>query len=378
MDDDKKVIIDYLSATFPLIITETEDEQERSLQTYRYFRDYFGLHSCQCRHEAYATNNYKYQFTLSEFITLRCSGPINADGERTCQIELKGEGCREFERIANGKTWVDLFNTLIGMDASFKRIDVTLDDYSGLEITQNYLFKKIRNGEYTSVFKSAPNFYGCEDDGLSIELGSRKSPVQLVIYDKRAEQLKKKKKVDQSYWCRYEMRFRQAKADVVVLELCKNYKYPEDEINGLNLPAFAKGELYSILDIKDDNDFNKAHKCMAKTDSKWLSFLENCEKTELPKIVDRPTNYETRRAYAMPKAAVIIGTWYAMCNRDMDLFMHDFLKEMYELFGKFTRNQKKRFNECLIDNGLEPLDEKQFERFKMEFYEKLVDMELPF
>ena len=97
MNDNKRVIIDYLSATFPLIISETEDEQERSFKTFRFFRDFFGLHRCECRTEPFATNNFKYQFTLKEFITLRCDGPVNSFGERTCQLEMKGEGCREFD-----------------------------------------------------------------------------------------------------------------------------------------------------------------------------------------------------------------------------------------------------------------------------------------
>ena len=120
-------------------------------------RDFFGLKDCQCRSEAYASNNFKYQYTLSEFITLRCDGPVNSDGERTCQLEMKGEGCREFERIANGKTWLDLFNFLIGMNATFKRFDLANDDFSGMEMNQNYFYKKLKKGEYTSVFKSPAN-----------------------------------------------------------------------------------------------------------------------------------------------------------------------------------------------------------------------------
>ena len=37
------IIIDYLSVTFSLIVTEVEIEQERSIQTTRLFREYFGL-----------------------------------------------------------------------------------------------------------------------------------------------------------------------------------------------------------------------------------------------------------------------------------------------------------------------------------------------
>ena len=339
MNDNKRVIIDYLSATFPLIVSEAENEQERSIQTFRLFREFFGLAKCECRSEPYATNNFKYQYTLKEFITLRCDGPVNSNGERTCQLELKGEGCREFERIANGKTWVDLFELLYGMDVVFKRIDITIDDLSGMEISQKYIYKKLRNNEYTSIFKSETKYHGLIDEGFTIELGGRRSTTQLVIYDKRLEQLQKHKICDESYWVRYEMRFRGAKADAVVLELLTNYKNNDDPINGLNIQSFAKAQLLSTLDLKKGNNYDEAHKCKAPTDPKWLAFLDDTDKAELPKIEERETTYESRRAFLMPKAAVIIATWFMMKNQDFELFIHDFLDEMYVLFSKFTDKQ---------------------------------------
>ena len=378
MNDNKRVIIDYLSATFPLIVSEAENEQERSIQTFRLFREFFGLAKCECRSEPYATNNFKYQYTLKEFITLRCDGPVNSNGERTCQLELKGEGCREFERIANGKTWVDLFELLYGMDVVFKRIDITIDDLSGMEISQKYIYKKLRNNEYTSIFKSEPKYHGLIDEGFTIELGGRRSTTQLVIYDKRLEQLQKHKICDESYWVRYEMRFRGAKADAVVLELLTNYKNNDDPINGLNIQSFAKAQLLSTLDLKKGNNYDEAHKCKAPTDPKWLAFLDDTDKAELPKIEERETTYESRRAFLMPKAAVIIETWFMMKNQDFDLYFHDLTNEIYNLLSKFSDKQKKRLNECLLENGIEPLDEAGFDNLKMKFYEKVVDMELPF
>ena len=58
MNENKRVIIDYLSATFPLIISEAENEHERSIQTYRLFREFFGFDKFECRSEPYATNNF--------------------------------------------------------------------------------------------------------------------------------------------------------------------------------------------------------------------------------------------------------------------------------------------------------------------------------
>ena len=380
MNEDKRTILDYFSATWPLQVTMSEDEQERSIQTSRVFRDFLGLHSCQVRTEPYATNNFKYQYTLSEYITLRCDGPLNKDGERTCQLEMKGEGCREFERLAQERniTWLDLFNFLIGLNANFKRFDLANDDKSGLEMNQNYFYNKLKKGEYTSVFKSPPKFFGFDENSVNIELGGRRSPTQLVVYDKRREQLEKNHQCEESYWTRYELRFRGAKADAALLDLCKNYKDPTDQVNGVDLNRFAKVQLLNTLELKDNKSNSKKNMNREETDPKWLAFLDNVEKGERIKVEERITNYESRRLYSMPRAAGIIATWFAMKNMDMDLFIHDFLKEMYVLLSKFNDKQKKRLNENLIDNGIEPLSEKQFDDFKLKFLDKALDMEMPF
>ena len=80
----------------------------------------------------------------------------------------------------------------------------------------------------------------------------------------------------------------------------------------------------------------------------------------------------------MPRAAVILATWFMMKNQDFDLYFHDLTNEIYNLLSKFSDKQKKRLNECLLENGIEPLDEAGFDNLKMKFYEKVVDMELPF
>lgn len=380
MTEDKRTIPDYVSVTFPLVVSMSEDEQERSIQTKRVFRDFLGLKDCQCRSEAYASNNFKYQYTLSEFITLRCDGPVNSDGERTCQLEMKGEGCREFERLAQlrGITWLDFFNFLIGMNATFKRFDLANDDFSGMEMTQKYFYEKLRNGEYTSVFKSPPKFFGLLDEGFTVELGGRRSSTQLTVYDKRIEQLQKHNQCDESYWTRYELRFRGAKADAMVLELCKNYRNPDDLVNGLDFAKFARVQLLNTIELKKNGNYSGNNLNKAEIDPKWLAFLDNIEKGEPVKVEQRETNYESRRAYAMPKAAGVIATWFMMKNKDMDLFMHDFFKEMYALLTKFTDKQKKRLNENLLENGIEPLSEEGFDNLRLAFYEKALDMELPF
>ena len=164
----------------------------------------------------------------------------------------------------------------------------------------------------------------------------------------------------------------------MVLELCKNYRNPDDLVNGLDFAKFARVQLLNTIELKKNGNYSGNNLNKAETDPKWLAFLDNIEKGEPVKVEQRENNYDSRRAYAMPKAAGVIATWFMMKNKDMDLFMHDFFKEMYALLTKFTDKQKKRLNENLLENGIEPLSEEGFDELRLAFYEKALDMELPF
>ena len=88
--ENKHIIIDYLSGTFAQGYNHLSERNEAYF-ILDIFREYFKLDMCQIEECNYAVNNYRYQFILSKYIILRCCGPMNAFGYRTCQLELKGE-----------------------------------------------------------------------------------------------------------------------------------------------------------------------------------------------------------------------------------------------------------------------------------------------
>ena len=104
----------------------------------------------------FGKGNYRYVYELGEGITLKICGPLNASGIHTNSLEMKGEGCREFER-QNGKDKWYLF--LLTMSAQFQaqctRIDLTIDDYDGTIISFNWLRDKLEREMYTSSFKKS-------------------------------------------------------------------------------------------------------------------------------------------------------------------------------------------------------------------------------
>lgn len=76
------------------------------------------------------------------------------------------------------------------------------------------------------------------------------------------------------------MRFRNEKPDRVVYQLCKEFEKPT-EFTGCNLQNFAFKQLYRIMDIKEDNNYDVKMQHKVNTDKRWLDFLQNVDKGTL-------------------------------------------------------------------------------------------------
>ena len=377
-NENKRIIIDYLSGTFPFNIVGDEKERNKVTEYVEAFRTFLNIDDCFVNEENHSFNNYKYEYKLSEYIILRFCGPENDLGFRTCQFELKGEGCREFERLRPEFTWYDILKFLLLLGTRFRRIDITIDDLSGAEIKMKDIFEKIKKGYYTSVFKSIPKYHGMLDTGLTIDMGSRNSSIELCIYDKLNQQKALNKIVDYEYWTRYEMRFRQDKAHKVVMDLIKIYKDETIPTYGINLKAFAIKSLYAILDLKVDNNYNDEHQKTAKTEPKWLAFLENTEKGILPKADKRISSNESRFNYIMPKAKLIILEWILESNFDRDTFLERILTEELDLLKDTTRSQINRFNQYLLSKNKSKVNQEGFNILVSKIDDMLEEGALPF
>lgn len=374
----KTIIFDYISFTFPMDLIEEQNERVRVMEYIEGFRQFFKIDDSQIQESSHALNNYRYQYILSDYITIRLAGPVDSYGCKTCQVELRGEGCREFERLRPDLTWKDFFMFMYGFTPDYKRIDVTVDDKSGKEIKLVDVFNKLRNGLYTSVFKSEPKYHGMIETGLTIDLGSRNSMLELCIYDKLKEQQSQGKKPEEEYWTRYEMRFRGDKANAVVLDLIKNYQNKDIPVYGIDLKTFAVKSLYSILDLKVNNDKPRDQQKKKETDPKWKAFLEDAEKGILPKANPRISTNETRFNYIMPKAKMILLQWLMECNFNVDLFIQKLLIEELNLLKNTTRSQLNRFNQYLIENGKTKMDFDGFNKLLVKIDDIIEERSLPF
>lgn len=115
-------------------------------------------------------------------------------------VELKGQGCREFEGILlnHGETWYDYFLRVDAVKGIYKRVDIAINDMVGL-LNIPTLVDKCLNNECISVMRT---FQGLQSGklvdleeagrGNTLYIGTMKSDVYFCIYEKAAEQAAKR------------------------------------------------------------------------------------------------------------------------------------------------------------------------------------------
>lgn len=374
---DKEIKIDYLSATFPLVVENDDNELAVVMDTVKMISNYLNINYIEVKREEYSTLRYKYQYSLGDSITLRLSGPESDLGYRTCHLELKGEGCRDFERRNENKSWCDFFLYLLRLNATFRRIDIAIDDYSGCEITLNEVYEKIKGNNYTSSFKSIPKPIGFIDGEFSITFGSTKSPTQLCIYNKKAEQLHRGKQVDEDYWVRYEIRYRLDRADSVIYSILTSYYDTNDTQYGFNMRLFAFEQLYATLDLKKTNNNNKINQTHIETDPKWIDFLGGVKKGDILKPDEKVFSYESSFNYIEPKTSFYLMVRFAQCKENFETFFYEMLKVLYKQ-SNFDKKKLKRFNMFLYQMNIKQYSEEEFLNLRNKLFSKIEDMEMPF
>lgn len=377
----KHVIIDYYRGSMGLLVTEADDEEIVVREKVEEIANFLGVSKSEIVERQIMKNKYKYMFELGSEIEIGMIGPKSRDGLPTCSLHMKGKGCREFEARNPDKTWGDFLEyTLLDLGMKPSRLDTSIDDYDGKEVTIPWLLNKLNKKQFTSCFKHKYHkIHGCEEEGFSIEMGSRTSSCQLMIYDKLKEQLKKKREVNQKYWVRYEMRFFHEKAVKVATDILESFRVNGDRSNNTSQSDGIRGFLFFVsslllgmLDIKKDNNYDIAHQCDVETDPLWKEFLNTTEKWKVVPEINRENRWKSKMLSVkrtMPNY-FLVQFLKAKCNPYM--FTTYLLEDFKEYFSKLhSKQQLKIVNDYLIDMGIEPIDDK-----KLSEIESVLDFEL--
>lgn len=370
-----EIKIDYFSATFPLDCDADDSIMFKVHEMVKLMAQYLNVKNFEIAKSKYAQNNFNYQYQLGEHMILRLDGPMNDCYQRTCHLELKGEGCRDFEIRNPKKTWSNFLLFMVQLNARFKRIDIAIDDYSGKDVTLGWLYEKFSKRRYTSVFRSPVAPHGSLDTGLTLQFGSNESPIELVIYDKLAERKKRKKECDKTYWVRYEMRFRNDLAERIAHQLIATLKGDD---YATKFSTFTFEQLYRIIDIKEENNYSIQNQKKAKTDPRWLAFLDNVEKGILPKVEDGlPKTFNQYMKAAIPYVSMFLLLKYLEVDQVQELFEIEIYKFMKDQM-KFSKQRFQRLNIYLNQLNIQTIDDFMMAQLKDEFAGIIDERELPF
>ena len=130
-------------------------------------------------------------------------------------LDMSGQGCREFES-EKGNDWLKLIADIMDRSkTNITRLDLAYDDHIGL-LDINRIAADVRDRNYTSPSRKSRIIWSDDHDediqGLTVEIGSKKSAVMTRIYDKAAE-----RGFDHSrHWVRVEMQLRDDRAFAAV------------------------------------------------------------------------------------------------------------------------------------------------------------------
>ena len=142
--------------------------------------------------------------------------PRKARTDMGISLDMSGQGCREFESWSK-KSWLDLISDIFrcggvqGTKMSVTRLDLAYDDHSGLlNIWQ--IKRDVEDRNYISKSKKSMIIWSDDQEtdihGLTLQIGSKKSPVLIRIYDKAAE----RGYTQEKHWVRVELQLRQDRA----------------------------------------------------------------------------------------------------------------------------------------------------------------------
>lgn len=272
------------------------------------------------------------------------------EDEKGTLIELKGQGCREFESLlmAQGRSWFDFFVQCEKEKVHYKRIDLAINDKIGI-LSIPYLIEKCEQRELTSKFRSFQELGSGKLEseseqlfiGRTLYIGSLKSDIYFCFYEKNIEQMIKKgvPLEEAEIKNRYELRLKNDRAYHAIQDLLI-YRNCEQTIFNI---------IHSYIVFLEVGKTKK--KANWKMDPMWAQFVgENREKLKLttaPKPVELSQTIAWLRKQVAPTLKMLL-----LIDRE---------------------NNTNKINELLNETNLSKKHEKMIEQHTLMIKELLVD-----
>jgi len=182
------------------------------------------------------------------------------------------------------------------------RIDIAMDDRTGV-IGLDRIFKAVKVGQCVSHFRKCQVLDGLDigngqKTGKTVALGSRQSDTYLRIYDKAMEQRTKGKAVS-GKWIRWEMEWKNERANAVALALST---LAEDAFQ-----KWAVGVFRTTVDFRDcTREDDPKDRCYAPLLDWWTVLTEGMQKAKL-QIVKATKHIHDVKVWAEKSLAPMLG-----------------------------------------------------------------------
>lgn len=304
-------------------------------------------------------NGYREHMDIAEGVCIYFNGPKNKNDKVTSMLKLTGTGC---DCVKTETDWFNLLNLLLDSDNDFHatRIDLAVDDYRGKEMSFNYFYKAIKNKNYVRCGspRKLPTFF-LEDwdnvtQGMTINMFSPSSDVNVRIYDKMAEQKAKKNYLaDTEQWVRYEMEFNKKQAEKTVREfytmLLNKYILKDDHYS---MQAFLSSKMYSLFKLKEPSD--DSNKSRWDDDEKYMDFLGSFQSCRFERFETKKCELCHTKEYLEENYMKVFAKLYLATDLD---FLIAWLKQgMYYAKDKLKTIDVIEINNLRKQLGLDELD----------------------
>ena len=270
-------------------------------------------------------------------------------------LEMSGTGCRAFESHGFGdwlKLLTDITQGQFGK-VSITRLDLAYDDHTGiLDIYRIESDARDRNlvCKARKVRSTWSDDWDEDIQGLTVEIGSRKSDVLVRIYDKAAE-----RGFDHSkHWIRVELQLRKARALAAVMQI----------LNFDSVGKVASGILRNYCTFRSPS--SDSNRCRWPLTPYWDRLLLDMERIRIVLTPGEEYNFSKTEEHMLIQYGQAFITYYRI-HGEIQSFLIDALKRFPVLKPKYESailehqllesERKKRLDSARSFYGFKILDD---------------------
>jgi len=287
-------------------------------------------------------------------------------------LDMSGTGCRAFEEYG-ARDWIQLLAEICDCCGriNITRIDLAYDDHVGL-LDIHKIEDDARDRNLTCKARTVRGIWSdnWDDDiqGLTIEVGSRKSDVLIRIYDKAAE-----RGFDHSkHWIRVELQLRAERALAGAMEILK------EKHVGRTAAGILRNYCVFRVPTADSN------KCRWPIAPYWDRLLLDMERVRIVITPGEPYNFHKTEKHMLEQYGQAFITYYRMYG-EVNSFLLDAMKRFPKLKPKYEAaisdfkllqtERKRRLDESRWIYGFE-VDSKESAYGQTDIFE-ICDVETP-